>query len=109
MDGTQGMIVAAMNGSLRTRQTAILTLEPDALAPCATPTETSSSQKMLVLMSLLHGLLKNTTNGDVVFLSTFHGRRLCERLGIDQEIIDETIIQYLQFSDKVRSTNPMAF
>jgi hypothetical protein len=113
MDDAHAMIAVATQRSLRCQERSLSLLSEQAVVvPCSTLIERPScerTQQIAVLMALLHGLLRNTTNGDIVMLSTHHAHKLCHRLGLDEAIVDDTIQQYLQFADDVRAGNPMAW
>jgi hypothetical protein len=113
MASNQDMIAVSTSKSLMHQEQISRQLSVrDAALQCAIPPGTTlseSCEKVVVLMALLQGLIENTTNGDIIWLSAHRGRTLCQRLGIEPELVNETIQQYFEFSDIVRSKNPLAF
>ncbi len=68
-----------------------------------------NSETILILMMLLQSITTNTTNGDVVVLSIYRTKDVCEQLGIDESVVREVLNRFLNLSKILRSKNPLAF
>lgn len=67
------------------------------------------SQAMMILMLLLESITGMTTNGDKIWLAKHRTLKICERLGLDQDIVDDVLERFETFSDELRKSNPLSF
>ena len=68
----------------------------------------TSEQTVTILMAMLHGLTEYTFNGDVIELSIYRAKDICESLDIPKEQVDEILKKFGQFSKTIRKNSPMA-
>lgn len=61
-----------------------------------------------VLMAMLLGLTENTWNGDVVELSVYRAKDICQCLNIPESKVDEVLRNFSRFAKAMRQRNPMA-
>jgi hypothetical protein len=114
MASTEGTLVASTTRSLASPAgKCAQLLAPDAQALLATVTEMpfseTSKQAVTVLMSLLFGITENTISGDVLALGTYRAQDICDRMGIDEDLFEEVVADYIRFANQIRNKNPMAF
>jgi hypothetical protein len=68
-----------------------------------------SSETALILMAMLAGITKFTTNGDVMVLGMCAAEDICQRYGISREEFRRLADQFLLRSRALRDWNPFAF
>lgn len=65
-------------------------------------------EQIVVLMAMLFGLTENTWSGDVMELSIYRAKDICELLDIPEDEVNETLKKFGQFAKAMRNSNPMA-
>ena len=68
-----------------------------------------TSKTVMILLAMLHGIVKNTTSGDVIYFGIDEAKRICEAAGITDEEFKEVMRKFGEYQKKARNWNPLAF
>ena len=106
-------LVASARKSLANRDgNSVLPSERGAALLSAMKLEGLSSencQTVIILVSILQGITANTVSGDVIYLGLYRAAKLCQDMGIEQEVFDRVVERYLKLSDNLRKGLPYAY
>lgn len=72
------------------------------------PEDSEQYDQVAVLMAMLFGLTENTWSGDVVELSIYRAKDICNLLNIPEEEVNETLRKFGLFAKAMHNSNPMA-
>ena len=68
-----------------------------------------TSQTVAILLAMLHGIVTNTTSGDVIELGVYHAKDICQQAGIPESSFEEVAKKFAAYSKAARSWNPLAY
>jgi hypothetical protein len=87
------------------RQTLAQRLGQDVVVPFSTLRD---DELVILLISLVDGLIRNTYSGDTLFLSFAQAQDTCKKYGLDAEEVSHVLDQIGGVSEKLRQQNPIA-
>lgn len=67
------------------------------------------SESVMILMATLHGIVTNTTSGDVIALGVYQAKDMCLAAGVSEDVFEEVIKRFVTYSKKARSRTPLAY
>lgn len=75
----------------------------------STPTDSESLQqeRMIAVLAILNGLLKNTFSGDIMELAVYDAKDTCERLQISEDVFKEIIHAVRMLRSGAMKNNPI--